>query len=347
MPMKATDIGRELLYPFTDMAILAAMITFALLAELADAARIFGLWLALIILPAFFRYALYLLEARAHGRVAPVPGIEMFNLFENFWALFPAVLLGAFISLEWYVVVNYSMVAARWLLVPFLFAYPASIAVLGVTRSPLASLNPVAMWRMIRVCGSDYVWIPVVTMPLVFFVGWITRFESPFLVLNFTSNYVFFLLFTLTGAVLQAHDVVKEVEIELPVEATEADLQEDLTKQRQKVANHAYGFVSRGNREGGFTHIRQWLEKEADEAEAYQWFFHEMLKWENKDPALFFAQEYLGRLLESEMENEALKLISRCLHENPRWRPTPENRDDAHELAARHGRQDLIRQLQN
>jgi hypothetical protein len=96
MPMKATDIGRELLYPFTDVAILAAMITFALLAELADAARILGLWLALIILPAFFRYALYLLEARAHGRAAPVPGIEMFNLFENFWALFPAVLLGAF-----------------------------------------------------------------------------------------------------------------------------------------------------------------------------------------------------------------------------------------------------------
>jgi hypothetical protein len=25
----------------------------------------------------------------------------------------------------------------------------------------------------------------------------------------------------------------------------------DLEKQRQKVANHAYGFISRGNREGG------------------------------------------------------------------------------------------------
>jgi len=345
--MKATDIARELLYPLTDMAILAAMITFALLAELAEAARILGLWLALIILPAFFRYALYLLEARAHGRSAPVPGIEMFNLFENFWALFPAVLLGAFIALDWHIVVNYSPVAARWLLVLFMFIYPASIAVLGVTRSPLASLNPVAMWRMIRVCGSDYVWIPVVTIPVVFFVGWITRFELPFLVLNFTSNFAFFLLFTLTGAVLQVHDVAKEVDIETPVEATEAELREDLTNQRQKVANHAYGFVSRGNREGGFAHIQQWLQNETDVAEAYHWFFHEMLKWENKDPALFFAQEYLGRLLESEMDNEALKLIARCLHENARWRPLPENRDEVHELTARHGRQDLITQLKN
>jgi hypothetical protein len=345
--MKATDVGRELIYPLTDTAVLLAMITFALLAELAGAARVLGLWLAIIILPAFFRYALYLLEARANGRAAPVPGIEMFNLFENFWALFPAVLLGAFIALDWYIVVNYSQMIAQLLLVLFMIIYPASIAVLGVTRSPIASLNPLAMWRMIKVCGSDYFWIPVVTIPVVFAVGWISHFELPFLVLNFTSNFAFFLLFTLTGAVLQAHDVVKEVDIDMPVEATEAEIAEDLTSKRQKVANHAYGFVSRGNREGGFAHIQQWLQNETDVAEACQWFFIEMLKWENKNPALFFAQDYLDRLLGSEMDHEALKLIARCLHENTRWRPLPQNIDEVHELATRHGRQDLIRQLNN
>ena len=75
--------------------------------------------------------------------------------------------------------------------------------------------------------------------------------------------------------------------------------------------------------------------------------FHEMLKWESKDPALFFAQEYLGRLLEWQMDNEALKLIARCLHENAGWRPLPENRDDVNELAARHGRDDLITQMKD
>jgi hypothetical protein len=345
MPMKAADIGAELVYPVTEMAVLLAMITFALLAALADAAGIIGLWLGLIILPAFFRYAIYLLEARAHGQVAPVPGIEMFNLFENFWALFPAVLLGAFVSLEWYVVVNYSRVIARGLLLPFMFVYPASIAVLGVTRSPIASLNPVSLWRMIKVCGSDYIWIPVVTIPIVFFTEWMTRFKLPFLALDFTAIFAFFLLFTLTGAVLRVHHVVKEVAIEMPVAETEAEIAATLINARQKVVDHAYGFVSRGNREGGFAHIRQWLENETDEAEAYLWFLHEMLKWENKVPALFFAQEYLGRLLESNMDKEALKLIARCLHEDARWRPLPENRDAVQELATRHGRQDLLAQL--
>ena len=91
----------------------------------------------------------------------------------------------------------------------------------------------------------------------------------------------------------------------------------------------------------------QALENEALVEEAYQWFFHEMLKWESADPALFFAQEYLGRLLEWQMDNEALKLIARCLHENARWRPLPEDRDEVHDLVARHGRQDLITQSKN
>jgi hypothetical protein len=165
----------------------------------------------------------------------------------------------------------------------------------------------------------------------------------PLFLIDLGTSYQIVLLFSMTGAVLHTKDVAMQVTIEDPLEPTADDIARDLDNERRKVANHAYGFVSRGNREGGFAHVRQWLEKEADLAEAYRWFFHEMLTWENKDPALFFAQEYLGGLLESEMENEALKLISRCLHENPRWRPLPENRDEVHELAARHGRQDLFR----
>lgn len=345
--MRPADVGRELLYPLTNPALLTAMITFALIAELIEAAGVFGLWLAIIVLPAFFRYALYLLEARAHGQQAPVPTIEMFGFFDNFWALFPTVLLGAFIWLDWYIGLTYSLEAARWFLVFFLLVYPASIAVLGVTRSPIASLNPMAMFRMIKICGADYVWIPLISIPVIFAVGWMSRFDLPFLVLNFSSNYAFFLFFTFTGAVLQAHDVVKEVDIESPIEANEAELAAGLVRERQRIANHAYGFINRGNRDGGFAHIRQWLEKEAARDEAYQWFFLEMLKWESKEPALFFAQDYLAQLLRWKMDNEALKVIARCLHENPGWKPGLSAREEVTELATRHGRDDLIRLLSN
>jgi len=340
--MKIAEVGREVVYPLTDMAVLMAMISFALLFILADAAGVFGIWLTVIILPAFFRYSLYLLEARAQGHKAPIPGIEEFSLVDNFWALFPAVLLCAFIWLEWYIAGNYSLTPAAWLLVLFLLVYPASMAVLGMTHSPLASINPLDLWHMMRICGRDYFWIPVAVVPVVAAVVWMAPYDTPFLLFDLASIYAFVLLFTMTGAVLRAHDVAREVDIELPLEATEAQLHDNLIGERQRVANHAYGFISRGNREGGFAHIRQWLQEERDRDEAYEWFFQEMLKWESKVPALFFAQDFLRQLLRWNMDREALKLISRCVHEDPQWRPQRDDRAAAQELLARHGRDHLL-----
>jgi rubrerythrin len=198
---------------------------------------------------------------------------------------------------------------------------------------------------MVRICGRDYFWIPLTVVPVVAVVVWMAPYDTPFLVFDFVSIYAFVLLFTMTGAVLRAHDVTSEIDIELPLEPTESELHDDLIGERQRVANHAYGFISRGNREGGFAHIRAWLQQEANRDEAYQWFFLEMLKWESSVPALFFAQEFLRQLLKWDMDREALKLISRCLHEDPQWRPQQDERADVQDLLDRHGREDLIRKL--
>jgi hypothetical protein len=316
-----------------------------LLFELAEAAGVFGIWLGIIILPAFFRYSLYLLEARAQGHKAPVPGIEEFSLVDNFWALFPAVLLGMFIWLEWRILVNDSPLPAALLLLIFLFVYPASMAVLGVTRSPLASIDPRACWRMVRHCGSDYLWIPAGVVPVTIGVILLARVDTPFLLFDVVSNYAFMLLFTLTGAVLQAHQVMQEVDIDLPLPPTSAELQSDLDTARQRVANHAYGFISRGNRDGGFAHIHHWLQQEIARDEAYAWFFREMLNWELKAPALFFAQDYLRQLLGWNLDREALKLIARCLHEDPDWLPGQDERAAVRALIELQGRNDLARRM--
>jgi hypothetical protein len=70
-----------------------------------------------------------------------------------------------------------------------------------------------------------------------------------------------------------------------------------------------------------------------------------MLKWENSNAALFFAQPYLHRLLLQQSEPATLKLLSQCFHANPQFRPAEEDRDDAIEVAERHGRNDLLRFL--
>lgn len=343
--MKASDIGRELFYPLKVMAIVLAVVFFWLLFGLARRAGLLGLVLLFFTMPAYSRYLLYLLEARANDRSAPVPDIAMFNPADNFWTLTPLILIAI---ATWASILLAPMISPTGVVligVAFLAIVPASMAILAVTHSPAESLNPVAMIRMIRACGAPYFVVPfiMIAMSMLFVALYVAG--VPLLLIDLGTSYQIVLLFTMTGAVLHAKNVAVQVTIPDPIEPTAAELARDLGYERQKVANHAYGFISRGNREGGFAHIRQWLENETDEAEAYLWFLHEMLKWENKVPALFFAQEYLGRLLESNMDKEALKLIARCLHEDARWRPLPENRDAVHELATRHGRQVLLAQL--
>ena len=345
--MKATDVGRELLYPLTDMAIVFAMIFFWLLFGLARNAGLLGIALLFLTAPAYIRYLLYLLEARANGKSAPVPDITMFNPADNLWSLTPLILIAAAVWAGILLASKISLFGVMLIGAGALVIGPASVAVLAVTHSPAESLNPAAMVRMVRACGPAYFVVPgvLIAMSGLFFMLYLAG--TPLFLIDFGTSYQIVLLFSMTGAMLQAKNVAMQVTIEDPVEPTVDDIARDLDHERQKVANHAYGFISRGNREGGFAHIRQWLDRETAVEDAYQWFFHEMLKWETSDPALFFAQEYLGRLLGWQMDNESLKLIARCLHENARWRPLPENRDEAHELAVRHGRDDLIKLLRN
>ncbi len=345
--MKATEVRRELLYPLTDMAIIFAMIFFWLLFGLARNAGLLGIVLMIILMPAYLRYLLYLLEARANNRSAPVPDMAMFNPADNFWSLAPVVLIAIAIWAGILLVPIISLLGAMLIGVALMVVVPASMAILAITHSPAESLNPAAMTRMVRACGAAYFIVPTVLIVMSGLFGALYLAGMPLFLIDLATSYQIVLLFTMTGAVLHTNKVAVQVDIPEPDEPTTDDLARDLDHERQKVANHAYGFISRGNRQGGFAHIRQWLENEAVVEEAYQWFFHEMLKWESADPALFFAQEYLGRLLEWQMDNEALKLIARCLHENARWRPLPEDRDEVHDLAARHGRQDLITQLKN
>jgi hypothetical protein len=343
--MKLADVIREIIYPLTDVAIVLAMLFFWMLFGLAQKAGLIGLWLLIIIAPAYVRYLLYLLEARANDRSPPVPDISMFNPVDNLWTLTPLILL----SILMWADILFADSGQVWFAMLLSFAIfliaPSTLAILAVTHSPSESLNPPAILRMIRVCGAGYFLVPgVIFLVSVLFVLF-GFFGLPSLLIDLGKSYQVVLLFTLTGAVLHANNVAVQVDIGPPLEKSDDDITGDLEKKRQKVANHAYGFVSRNNRTGGLAHIKQWIEKETDTDAAYAWFFREMLTWENNTAALFFAQEYLGRLIQDGQEGVALKLAARCLHEDPRWKPQLENRDLFIELAERHGREDLIRQL--
>ena len=91
--MKLTELLREISYPLSDFTIVFAMLFYWFLFSLAQRAGLFGIALLALTVPAYLRFLLYLLEARANGRAAPVPDISMFNPADNMWSLTPLILV--------------------------------------------------------------------------------------------------------------------------------------------------------------------------------------------------------------------------------------------------------------
>ena len=343
--LKPAALIREILYPLTDTTVLLALVAFVLLFSLAQAAGGFGIWLTVVIMPAFFRYLLHLLEARLNGRRPPPPGIELFNWVQNFWSLAPLVLLCVLIWGSDFLATNVSVIAAWMLAMLILLIYPASMAVLAMTHSPGESLNPAALLVLLRTCGVVYLTIPAVVVAMSLFIWYLTTVDAPHIITNAAEMYTAFVMFTLTGHMMQEKGASISVDMPPAQEPAAENLDADLTRERTKVLNHAYGFISRGNREGGLQHLAAWIEKEVDAEEAFQWFFEQMLKWESNDVALFFAQRYLSWLLEHRRDVQVLKTIARCRLENERFKPLEEDRSAARAAAERQGNAELYEYL--
>ncbi|MGH8195358.1 MAG: hypothetical protein ACREQ8_13315 [Woeseiaceae bacterium] len=342
--MKPAAILKEIAYPLADTVVLLALIVFACLSMLANAAGMLGIFLGILLIPALFHYLLLLLEARADGRSAPVAGIELFDIVENFWSLTPLVLYAAAV---WGLILfaNASILAGAAIALVLLAVLPASVAILAVTHSPLESLNPAALWRLVKACGPDYTAILVVLGLTVMLTSLAARANLPDVIVVVLSFYELFLLFTLTGGVLHANGVRFLIGIPDPVEVDDDVVASSRTKRRQQVLTHAYGFFSRNNRAGGLAHIQSAAQEEADPDDAYLWYFRQMLEWESQESALLLGQAYLGRLLEREQELEALKLMTRCVQVDPAFRPLPGDRPAALAAAERCRREDLLKNL--
>ena len=129
-----------------------------------------------------------------------------------------------------------------------------------------------------------------------------------------------------------------------------ADLPEraDRDAERERIAalDLAYGLFSRGNNAGGLAHIDDFVGKNDDirrQIDEYDWFFRRALKWESAEAGLLLGQRLLSLLLRAGRADQTLKVLSRCLHEDARFRPLPADCDELRAVAAAAGRQELAK----
>lgn len=341
--MNPREFLRELAYPASSSGVLVVLATFMLLGLLVVMAGLFGLWLAVAVVPAFLRYLTMISEARARDADAAPPGIEYFTLVGNAWTLFPVlpVVLVAMLAVE--AMESAGPAGALAVALAGAAVLPAIVGVLVITHSPLQSIDPRAIARFVRGCGVSYAWAPfaailVVAVPMLIPLppGWLQALLEIYLLTAF---------FAVVGGVTRAAGLIDDVE---PPAAAEPEPGKVLAAEganRARVLNHAYGFVSRGNRDGGLEHIFGALLDDPDPDAAWRWYFEQMLGWEDRHPALLLAQQYLGRLLALGDQAGAVKLMLRCRLVDAGFRPLSADLPQAIAAAEACGSRELVEVL--
>jgi len=328
-----------IVYPFTATAVLIPLVVYWLLIAFALWGGVLGLFLLFLVVPAVFRSQMILLEARARGAEPATPDVEFFSWFGSAWTLFPAPVIVALVWSARLIAERFGIGVAEVFVSVCVVLLPSFVAVLAITRSPLQSLNPIAHARFFRRCGAT-IWIASIYLLLAglaaSFLGALpTVLAIPVLL---ALSYGFF---SLVGSLIEPYRIVDDVDIPEPREATAAERAADLVRQRTATLNHAYGFVSRGNREGGFRHIIEHIGRETDPIGAWAWFIDGMLRWEDRDPALHLAQRFVHELLAAGEAVRAVKLILRCRLVDERFKPFTEDRDAAVAAAEATGNAEL------
>ena len=125
----------------------------------------------------------------------------------------------------------------------------------------------------------------------------------------------------MTGAIARGTTLFSDIDLPDAHDPDEESRRQGLARQRTKVPDQVYGFVSRGNRDGGLHHIYRWLASDPDPGEARPWCLEQILRWADPYPGLLLAKQYLGRLLEAGDRVVAVKLKLRCRLVDETFRP--------------------------
>ena len=321
--MKPEALLQAAIVPLTNLSVLFALMMFWLLLILVSAAGMLGIWLGIVIVPALFRYLTNLVETIGSNRTPQPPGGEFFRWVGETWSLFPFIIV---IALAWasYGLHNASADSLMVLLIAVAgLLYPAMLGVLSVTHSPLQSMNPVALKHFIQRIGFPYLIAPVFLLLIIFLST--TAQNLPYKTDLLFDIFLIFSLHAVIGSIMAPHDIFEDVHIPEAAEDGADEIAAQTEKTRIAALSHAYGFVSRGNRDGGFRHIFDVIEKDPDTVAAWAWFFDRMMRWEQNEHALFFAQHYIHDMLQHGEKIPALKVIIRCRLVNEQFKPLRED----------------------
>jgi hypothetical protein len=292
------------------------------LAALAGPA-LFGLVVFFMIWLSIFRFAYHALREVALGRKYITPpdlestnpvGESSFALHAALYTLSPIMFLlmpriiGEGPTAEW--------VRALGLLV-VLGTFPASIAVMAMTRNPAAALSPISIGAVIKVLRLDYLLLLAWCAAVLVFAALAAALfgGGSGIVDEIIRVWGFLALFALVGSAIRAHRADFDYADVDEIRAQHAE--DDRRRAWTSAMDRAYASIRSGFVDQGYTTLKQLIATEHDSLEIYHWVFNRMLDWQEQKFALDLAHRFVMRLVEEKHEQAALDLIQQCRRLSP------------------------------
>ncbi len=326
--------------------ILTAVI-YGFLLRLAVAAGMFGILLRILVTLSLCRYAYAVLRHVASGwQNFPPPEIESLNPIGGLGAiLHPALFALAMYFLGTTPFIEGPM---RWVLLLMVLAiFPASMAIMAMTRNVAAALNPVALTGLVRDLGSDYVnllGVSVLLGVLLVSTGVLAARSWFFGVFgDMLAVWTVLAMCLVTGAALRARRSIFDLVEALDDEDTRE------TKRRhadwQKALDIAYTSARSGLAAQAYRTVKDMIAAEGDSLEIYQWVFNGMLEWDPPEHAAMLGERFAQRLWAEGRQVDALELAQRCRQLSPKFELPPAFRTQLTEYARSLGRHRLADEL--
>ena len=309
--------------PLANTTVIVVAAVYALLLPMALFAGVYGLFLAAMIALSLWRYSYSVLRHVARGwNHFPPPDADSMNPFSEFAVVFHYVFFGSLTVLL--VTTPFIGDFARIIgLAAVAVVFPASAAVMGMTNSLSAALNPASVWTIARELGADYSKLVGVCALLVALGGMSGLLWQVSWMLGVAGEifacWAMLALFLAIGSVLRAH----RFQFDLLEGADDAEQRDERERHQkwQRTADLAYASVRSGLPAQAYRTIKELIESERDSLEIYQWTFNAMLAWDEPKHAAMLGERFAKRLWEVGRKFDALELAQRCRKLSPSFAP--------------------------
>lgn len=300
--------------------VIMTAVVYGFLLKLAMAAGLAGLLLRVLITLSLFRYGYTVLRHVANGWTNfPPPDIESTNPVGQFTVVMHSILFGTLLFML--ATTPFIDGPLRWaLLIVVAGVFPASAAIMAMTRNAGAALNPAELARLMGDLGGDYVKLLLVSLLLSGFSaltsGWPWYLG---IFAEMIAVWTSLALFLATGATLRAH----RDELALMEGLDDAEQRELKERQSswQKILDRAYASVRSGLPAQAYRTVKELIDSEGDSLEIYQWTFNGMLAWDDSRHAAMLGERFAKRLWEEGRKHDALELAQRCRKLSPSFVP--------------------------